>query len=576
MIFTGGPQERTRFLEDFDVPTTEVLGSFADEALRFSPFSSILRGFEQDAAQTGRVSLKRPEGAARGRIRLVDDSPDPITNVLSIEEQDERLEAFGLKGQMKAVEGQREAVFDLRVGLKQEEVANRLTRIRASGFQMVGGFGAGIIASFFDPLNVASAFIPVIGPARFAGALKSAVTPTQRALVRARFGAVQGFVGAGVVEPIVAFQARAEQADYTLAHTVMNLAFGTALGAGLHSGFGAIGDAIKARRSTVRPISEEAQAFLDLPRVQQEEMMRVWLGLSLSDRNITVGPSLFDLMNNPRLADAGLVNQGQSADVRVDFVGEDVIVNGTVIEADVRARAVKDNPGLFAEIESIKKKQGVLRSQIDDLIPRRVESDEVRDIDTGIEALRLKQTKQNRRKAKKTEARINSLEIEKEALLARLRQTDTAPQARYRQALVDADLELRDRATAVSAALTAARDKLGKALAPETRTVQRATGLSITDEVARALAPQNNRLVNFAALEERTAKFGGGEERQDLSEVQSETQDILDEINTFSSEVGDTTVAASVKRIVADETENVTLAEGHADALRAAFACRTG
>ena len=111
-----------------------------------------------------------------------------------------------------------------------------------------GGFGlgaaqlgVGLVASMMDPLNIAASFVPGIGAARLGVALSRPITASGRF---AR-GAAEGAIGAVLVEPIVYGAARYEQdKDYTLADSMLNIAFGTVLGGGLHSVGGAIGEAV--------------------------------------------------------------------------------------------------------------------------------------------------------------------------------------------------------------------------------------------------------------------------------------------------------------------------------------------
>ena len=61
-------------------------------------------------------------------------------------------------------------------------------------------------------------------------------------------GAIEGFVGNALVEPIVYKVAKSEQADYDYQDSILNLVAGTVLGSGLHVGFGRVGDAIAKAR----------------------------------------------------------------------------------------------------------------------------------------------------------------------------------------------------------------------------------------------------------------------------------------------------------------------------------------
>lgn len=75
-------------------------------------------------------------------------------------------------------------------------------------------FTTGLATSFLDPINIAASFIPVYGQARFARLLaKPGMTFTK---ARARRGAIEGAVGATLVEPVVYGVAKSLQSDYDL------------------------------------------------------------------------------------------------------------------------------------------------------------------------------------------------------------------------------------------------------------------------------------------------------------------------------------------------------------------------
>mgnify|MGYP001809809406 CR=1 FL=1 len=105
-------------------------------------------------------------------------------------------------------------------------------------------FVAGLGATLLDPLNVASAFIPFFGEARIAAALGSAAVrgTAGRIGVRAIEGAGQGLAGAAALEPLNYFLAQRDMDDYTMADSLVNLAFGAAAGGVLHSAVGFMRD----------------------------------------------------------------------------------------------------------------------------------------------------------------------------------------------------------------------------------------------------------------------------------------------------------------------------------------------
>ena len=117
----------------------------------------------------------------------------------------------------------------------------QITLQRSKGGLGLGAaqFGVAIAGSFLDPLNIASAFIPVVGPARMAVMASKLGKSGSRAMA----GAIDGAVGAAVVEPLVIGAAVAEQdKSYTMLDSFLNVAVGSALGGAMHVGFGKIGD----------------------------------------------------------------------------------------------------------------------------------------------------------------------------------------------------------------------------------------------------------------------------------------------------------------------------------------------
>jgi hypothetical protein len=123
--------------------------------------------------------------------------------------------------------------------------------------QAEGGFaqgaarlGVGIATSLVDPVSVATAFIPVVGEARYLAWLGRAGGVVGRTGVRAGVGAIEGVAGAALIEPIIAGSRRYEQADYGMADSLLNVSFGGLFGAGLHSVGGAISDGVRHYRGT--------------------------------------------------------------------------------------------------------------------------------------------------------------------------------------------------------------------------------------------------------------------------------------------------------------------------------------
>lgn len=140
--------------------------------------------------------------------------------------------------------------FDTRAARKMQIARGQ------GGFAMAASqLGVGLVASMMDPLNIAAAFIPVVGQARYA----SMIARSGKTSARLKRGLTEGAVGAVAVEPIVYGTARYEQnIDYTMADTLLNITFGTVLGGGLHVGFGAVGDALGRAGPEVREAAQKA------------------------------------------------------------------------------------------------------------------------------------------------------------------------------------------------------------------------------------------------------------------------------------------------------------------------------
>lgn len=139
-------------------------------------------------------------------------------------------------------EGIRRADLDAMQYLKQRETRAQVVGARSHGFAAVAGVAGGFAGSAVDPANIASAFLPVVGPARYALWLERAGTTGGRAAVRFGVGALEGMAGAAALEPVVYAGATREQLDYTAADSFINVAFGGVFGGGLHTLGGAFHD----------------------------------------------------------------------------------------------------------------------------------------------------------------------------------------------------------------------------------------------------------------------------------------------------------------------------------------------
>lgn len=270
-LFAGGPSStKDVFLEELPSSLGATLRATAGQAWDTNPLSLILQ-----------------EDAFRGNRR--DTSPR-----LSAEEARTRVTGAGLKLNIPD-DGIRESALNLLMESKYQEKVWQDTISRGpTGFAAgAARFGVGLGASILDPINIASAFIPFVGEARLASMLARAGAGFgSRALVRAQVGAVEGLAGAAVVEPFVLAMAHDLQKDYTAADSLLNLAFGTILGGGLHVGVGAVRDHVSRGGDilTTPPVGPTAQRIAALPPEDRMTAFRTALAQAIDGRTVDVEP----------------------------------------------------------------------------------------------------------------------------------------------------------------------------------------------------------------------------------------------------------------------------------------------
>jgi hypothetical protein len=159
-----------------------------------------------------------------------------------------QIKQEGLEGRLRVPDqGIQRMALETLIERKRDEVKRQEVFARApSGAVPMGvKLAVGLGGSLLDPLNIASGFVPVVGEARYAQLLGKGAGIAgllRRTAVRAGVGAIEGTVGAAALEPFVYSSKQADQADYRMADSLANIAFGGVFGAGLHVVGGATGD----------------------------------------------------------------------------------------------------------------------------------------------------------------------------------------------------------------------------------------------------------------------------------------------------------------------------------------------
>lgn len=266
------PARRDRDLFEFGASTSEAMGAAFRQSFVETPLSAMRRIKELGAAERG--ALPAGQFYADDVRRLSQGLPverGPDTPRLTAEEARARVAEAGLPLTVPE-DGIQEGALDILMQRKREELERQFLVASAPSSSFPLQLLAGFAAQAFDPLNIAVSFVPVVGQSRYSAILARAGTAGSRFGARAGIGAVEGAVGAALVEPLVLLASAQDQADYGMADALTNIAFGTILGGGLHSIGGAVADALRPGRATPRP-SPAAESRPEPPTVTTRQLL---------------------------------------------------------------------------------------------------------------------------------------------------------------------------------------------------------------------------------------------------------------------------------------------------------------
>ena len=311
-----------QYFDVTELGTLDILGATFEETMYYNPANALGRLSEQfiGEGRTGRT-LTKDEWAEseyfRPGIEVGEDGIKEGLANLFAQRHDKRL--------------------NFRLDLNRSK----------GGFGLAAAqFGVGIGASFLDPLNVGSAFIPSVALAR--GAITANRIKTAGATIAGRTsgkrfltGAMDGAIGAAVLEPLVIGAAYAEQdKDYTLMDSFLNLTFGSVLGGGIHVGVGKIYD-----RLNKIPAPAREQAYTTSVN-QAANGEKIKVDKLLDDAETTTINEqineidtivVYNANGEPRVVEKVEVDQDGTITIR-DTDGEEKVVN----ESDVVSKSPYD------------------------------------------------------------------------------------------------------------------------------------------------------------------------------------------------------------------------------------------
>ena len=249
------------------------------------------RGLEAVEASTGEVLSAVAGSAWAGSIgpRIRDwwnrDTDSPLL------QPDDANTRYGIPGVLKfdrpVTEATATALREAREAEQKRQaiIARRPDTLATSAAARTAlAFGTAIL----DPVNLAAALVPVVGPARTAALLAQAGGAAGRAGVRAGVGATEGSIGMLLLEPAEYALSRAEFNDRGAADTLAAMAFGAILGGGLHVLGGSVADAVRGTR-TQTPIE---RAIGEAPAPVREAALRGAVAAVAEGRPVGVAPLL--------------------------------------------------------------------------------------------------------------------------------------------------------------------------------------------------------------------------------------------------------------------------------------------
>lgn len=214
-------QEAGESLYRLDLDLEQRLLDVQDRAL------DMPHGPERDALYAEATEITRQMrqgGTERGRQLAIEQGL-----VLSQEELNERYADYGLQFNRPMTETEAALLAETK---RAEIIRETIISAAPQGvFPAFAKFGVGVLAMATDPLELATMFIPVMGQAGRAWAS----TRFGRIGGPAFAGAVEGFAGSALTEPLYSTLSRQMQLDYDMSDSLLNIGLGTVLGGGLGS-----------------------------------------------------------------------------------------------------------------------------------------------------------------------------------------------------------------------------------------------------------------------------------------------------------------------------------------------------
>ncbi len=225
--------------------------------------------------------------------------------------------------------------------LVREEDISRSNSVLSGGAARVS---VSLLAGLLDPLNVASAFIPIVPGAVIASRMAAASTAfglAGRVGVRGAVGAAEGAVGQALLEPFNYAMSRSEHTDYTMVEALQNIGFGAVFGSALHVGLGGL--------------------FGRIPPQTHRDMLNTGVAQVVQDQPVRV-TDILDFAE-ARAAISSLEGWHQQLEIRsrqnaAELAGQEVSSTGFVNRSVALAKAEENLASLREQADSLRAEHG--------------------------------------------------------------------------------------------------------------------------------------------------------------------------------------------------------------------------
>ena len=238
------PQQRENFAAYGVAKPTDIFSATLEDTLYYNPFSALTR------------SITLAEAKAQGRLLSKDEWS---------------ASNYFREGMVYPEKGLSEPAAKILAERYDERETRKAILTRGPGGFGMGAakFGTALFGSLFDPLNVASVFVPGAAIRSFVAARRAVKLGEQlskkriiqenlfqggKTRERLGLGALEGAIGIAPLEVPILLAAEMEQdKDYTILDSFLNVTIGSALGGGLH----AVGGLMADRLRRMRPETKE-------------------------------------------------------------------------------------------------------------------------------------------------------------------------------------------------------------------------------------------------------------------------------------------------------------------------------